>query len=186
MKKPKQIKSLKDLVPDDKNANKGSVRGRAMLEESVEQYGAGRSLLADRNGKLIGGNKSQEVLIDKGFDNCIVVQTDGKTPVVVQRVDLDLDKDSRARELAIADNRTNEVSLTWDGDVLKQLQNEGVNLLNAFDPVELDGIIALTEANAAAAAEMKDSPLEFPSFDEQINTDYKCPKCGYCWSGKQN
>jgi hypothetical protein len=180
----KTIKSLKDLVPDDKNANQGSVRGRAMLETSVEQYGAGRSLLADRNGKLIAGNKSQEVYIDKGIEDCIVVQTDGKTPVVVQRVDLDLDKDPRARELAVMDNRTNEVSLTWDGEVLNKLQQEGTDLSKAFDEIELKNIVALSEANLSAAANMQAAPPEFPSFDENLPTEHQCPKCGYSWSGK--
>lgn len=184
MKKPKQIKSLKDLTPDNKNANKGSVRGRAMLETSVENYGAGRSLLADRNGKLIAGNKSQEVYIDKGIEDCIVVQTDGKTPVVVQRVDLDLDKDPRARELAVMDNRTNEVSLTWDADALAQLQQDGADLSSAFDQIELSNITSLSEANLSAAADLQNAPPEFPSFDENLPTEHTCPKCGYSFSGK--
>jgi hypothetical protein len=27
-------------------------------------------------------------------------------------------------------------------------------------------------------------PENFPSFDENIETEHKCPKCGYAWSGK--
>ncbi len=29
-------------------------------------------------------------------------------------------------------------------------------------------------------------PADFPSFGEDINTQYCCPKCGYRWSGKPN
>lgn len=180
----KTIKSLKDLVPDDKNANQGSVRGRAMLEESVEQYGAARSMVADVNGKLIAGNKSAEVFAEKGMDEIIVVQSDGTKPVVIQRTDLNLDKDPRARELAVMDNRTNEVSLTWDADALNQLQQDGVNLSGAFDEIELSNIQALSEANLSAAANMQAAPPEFPSFDENLPTEHQCPKCGYSWSGK--
>jgi hypothetical protein len=33
---------LSDLTPDSHNANKGTERGRALLEKSLRQYGAGR------------------------------------------------------------------------------------------------------------------------------------------------
>ena len=29
-------------------------------------------------------------------------------------------------------------------------------------------------------------PEDFKEYDENINTEYECPKCGYKWSGKQN
>jgi hypothetical protein len=28
------------------------------------------------------------------------------------------------------------------------------------------------------------SPEEFQSFDDDISTDYQCPRCAYTWSGK--
>jgi hypothetical protein len=33
---------------------------------------------------------------------------------------------------------------------------------------------------------MKEAPEDFPTFDEDIETKYCCPKCGYRWSGKPN
>lgn len=42
----------------ERNANDGTARGREMLEASFERYGAGRSILVDRHGVAIGGNKS--------------------------------------------------------------------------------------------------------------------------------
>ena len=35
-------------------------------------------------------------------------------------------------------------------------------------------------------ADTEQPPDEFDSFDEEIETDYKCPDCGYEWSGGQN
>lgn len=29
-------------------------------------------------------------------------------------------------------------------------------------------------------------PDDFPEFDESIETEHKCPKCGYAWSGKSS
>jgi hypothetical protein len=51
--KPKVIKRLADLRPDPRNANKGTERGLGMLEHSLRQYGAGRSILVDRQGYVL-------------------------------------------------------------------------------------------------------------------------------------
>src|SRR4051812_24931650 len=102
----KDIRRLSDLSPDPHNANKGTKRGLELLERSLERNGLGRSVLVDRNGILIAGNKTTERVADLDGDvEVIVVKTNGRQLVVVQREDLDLTnpKDQRARELAIAD-----------------------------------------------------------------------------------
>ena len=44
--KPKiRVVPIAQLVLDEKNANKGTKRGRDLLEESLEKYGAGRSVV---------------------------------------------------------------------------------------------------------------------------------------------
>ena len=113
-------KKLSDLTPDSQNANKGSQRGQHMIEESLRAYGAGRSILLDKHGTIIAGNKTAENCGAIGMEDVLVVQTDGTRLVAVQRMDLDL-KDKHTKELAIADNRTAQVSLDWDIDVLKEL-----------------------------------------------------------------
>ena len=45
--------------------------------------------------------------------------------MAVQRRDLDLITDPRARDLALADNRIGELDLEWDVDLLRQLKEEG-------------------------------------------------------------
>jgi hypothetical protein len=47
-----------DLVPDGRNANRGTPRGRAVLDKSLQELGAGRSILVDRRGRIIAGNKA--------------------------------------------------------------------------------------------------------------------------------
>lgn len=44
-----------DLTPDKRNANKGTERGLKALDHSLRQYGAGRSLLVDKHGRIIAG-----------------------------------------------------------------------------------------------------------------------------------
>jgi len=114
------FKSIADLVPDNKNANRGTARGRKAVRDSLQKLGAGRSIVVDRNGRIIAGNKTAEGAKAAGLENVITVETDGSQLVAVVRTDLDLD-DPKARELAIADNRTAELGLEWDGPVLKDL-----------------------------------------------------------------
>lgn len=122
----KNIRSLADLTPDPGNANKGTERGAAMLEKSLQKYGAGRSILADKNGVVLAGNKTLEQAAALGLE-IKTVHTQGDKLVVVVRDDLDHD-DPLARELAIADNRVGQISLEWDSDVLRQMQEDGFDM----------------------------------------------------------
>ena len=112
---------LSRLSLDEQNANRGSARGRRMLGDSLRKLGAGRSVLVDRQGCVIAGNKTVEMARKLGLKQIAVIETDGETLVAVRRRDLDLKTDKRAVELAVADNRTSEVNLDWDAEVLAAL-----------------------------------------------------------------
>ncbi len=139
----KKITRASDLILDKRNANKGTLRGQAMVQESLSRLGAGRSVLVDRNGVLIAGNKSASGFVEGGNEDVIVVQTDGKKLVVVQRTDLDLDgPDSTARELAYADNRTAQVGLNFDAVIVGEDQkNKGIDLSWMFRSDEIGDIV---------------------------------------------
>lgn len=124
------------LTPDSRNANKGTVRGRALLEDSLRRHGAGRSILADKHGNVIAGNKTLESAADLGLP-VRFVQTDGTELVVVQRTDLDLDSES-GRSLAYLDNRVAELDLSWDVAELLADRDAGLDLAAVgFDADEL-------------------------------------------------
>lgn len=111
---------LSDLKQDRKNANKGSVRGQTAIETSLQKYGAGRSIVLDRDNNILCGNHTAEAAATIGLDeNVIVVETTGDQIVAVKRTDLSID-DPRARELAYADNRSGELSLDWNVEQLKE------------------------------------------------------------------
>jgi hypothetical protein len=171
----KTIKSIQDLAPDRRNANKGTVRGRSMVENSLREVGAGRSIVVDKNGEVIGGNKTLEAWVDIGGE-IEVVKTDGKKLIVVQREDLDLSDDKgQARRLAYYDNRANEVGLDWDPEQIHADLMAGVDLSLMFSNEELERLRGDMPTEA---------PEEFNEYDEEIDTEYCCPKCGYTWSGK--
>jgi len=131
---------LSDLTPDDRNANKGTQRGTGVIEDSLRKYGAGRSILIDRNGRIISGNKTAEAAASIGLENVRIIETDGHEIVAVKRTDLDLDS-KEARELAIADNRAGELNLDWDVDALTALEAEGVDLDGLFSDEEMSRLM---------------------------------------------
>lgn len=70
----KEVK-IDTLVPDDKNFNQGTQYGQHLIEESLRRFGAGRSILLDKNNRIIAGNKTIENAAAIGMDNVIVVDT---------------------------------------------------------------------------------------------------------------
>ena len=137
----KTINSISDLTPDALNANKGTERGQYMVEHSLSQYGAGRSILVDKDGVIIAGNKTLQAAEDLGIP-VKVIQTDGKELVVVQRTDLDLlSDDERARLMAYADNRASEVGLDWNPEALLADMTADLDLSDMFREEELKDIL---------------------------------------------
>jgi hypothetical protein len=144
---------LSDLTQDPKNANKGTFRGRCAVERSLADLGAGRSIVTDKNGVILAGNKTAAAAQSVGIDeDVIVVQTDGTKLVVVQRTDLDAN-DAKAKKLAVADNRAAEVGLEWDPEVLKDIS---VDLMPYFTPAELQEI---TDPDAVAPTDQTSKTL---------------------------
>ncbi|OPZ58271.1 MAG: hypothetical protein BWY89_00010 [Bacteroidetes bacterium ADurb.BinA012] len=120
--KPKVIEvSIDELVPDNLNANRGTEYGTHLLEKSFRELGAGRSLLLDKNNRIIAGNKSTETAAAIGLKNVIIVETDGTQLVAVKRTDIDLDS-KQGRELAIADNATSKANLQWEPQAIAKIE----------------------------------------------------------------
>lgn len=113
------VKTIKidKLQPDTNNANAHTQRGMGVLEKSLQSYGAGRSILIDKNNRIIAGNATTEVAYSMGLEDVLVVETTGDRLVAVKRVDLSLD-DPKARQLALSDNRVGELNLSWDAEQL--------------------------------------------------------------------
>ena len=108
---------ISELIPDDVNFNKGTQYGQSLIERSLRMYGAGRSILIDKNNRIIAGNKTIENAGQIGLDNILIVETDGTQIVAVRRSDVDLDT-KEGRELALADNATGAANLDWNPEAL--------------------------------------------------------------------
>lgn len=104
---------ISDLIPDDRNFNAGSEFGNSLIEKSLRKFGAGRSILIDKNNKIIAGNKTVENSAAIGLEDVVIVESDGTKIIAVKRTDIDLNT-KRGRELALADNATAKANITWD------------------------------------------------------------------------
>lgn len=152
-----------ELKRDKKNANKGTRRGRTLLEKSLADFGTGRSVLLDRNGHVIAGNKTVDAASKLGIDEVIVVPTDGKKLVAVQRTDLDIDSPV-GRGLAYADNRVGELDLHWDASVLLADLDAGVNLSWMFDDNEINTLLQISsQDDAAVVKSIASASTELPA-----------------------
>lgn len=177
MAKAKQIKTIADLTPDRANVNAGTERGAYMVDWSLTELGAGRSILADRSGNVLAGNKTLEAAAAHGFP-VRVVESDGKSLIVVQRTDLDLDGNEKerttARQMAFADNRASEVGYVPDVTVLLEHYQSGVDLSAMYRNDEIDALMA----------SLTPPDVEFKEYDESVENEVKyheCPNCQYKW-----
>ena len=139
--KPRTLSTPQDLTPDTKNANKGTDRGADLIRQSLEDYGAGRSIVVDRDGNVIAGNKTLEQAIALGLP-IHTITSNGKELVVVQRTDLEIDS-PEGRGLAYMDNRAGELSLEWDIAQIMADQEAGLIPDNTFLQDELDYLAEL-------------------------------------------
>jgi len=105
----------KDLIHDDKNFNKGSEVGAELIKKSFSKFGAGRSILLDKNNRIIAGNKSVEF---SGIDDVQIVESDGTKLIAVKRTDIDLDT-PLGREMALADNASAKANIVFDAEVIE-------------------------------------------------------------------
>jgi hypothetical protein len=150
----KSIRAITDLTSDVQNANRGTPRGRALLKTSLRTHGAARSIVADRQGRVIAGNKTLREATALALP-VEVIDSAGDKLVVVRRVDLDLETDPAARELALLDNRTTELDLDWDPTALKQHLADGLDLSTGWTDQELEKLLGeglhpgLTDADRA-------------------------------------
>lgn len=109
----KKTLNIADLVPDNCNFNDGTEKGKFLIEKSLKELGAGRSILLDKNNRIISGNKTIELAIKLGFKKVRIIDSDGKYLIAVLRTDVDLDSE-KGRKLALADNATTQVDLSWN------------------------------------------------------------------------
>jgi hypothetical protein len=133
------ITTIADIKPAIKNARRRTERGAGMIARSIEENGFGRSVLLAADGSLIAGSGTIDGCADVGLEDVQVVDSDGTKIIAVRRTDVQPGSE-RAHKLAIADNRTTELS-DFDPAVVAALANE-VDLSDFWRDDELNALLA--------------------------------------------
>lgn len=177
--------NIEELVQDQHNFNKGTEEGARLMEKSFTELGAGRSILIDKDGNIIAGNKSQKAAMAAGIKKVRVIESDGTELIAVKRTDISIDS-QKGRELALADNLTTQVNLAWDNVELASVAAEqGIDLPDwGLDPAELE----LTDeaeierkrkefADRMANGENLDEDEEYQAFKEKFEQKKTTDDC---------
>ena len=163
-----EMVDITKLVPNPRNPNQHSDRQIELLAKIIQHQGWRVPItVSKRSGFVVRGHGRLLAAQLLGLD---------EVPVDYQ------DYASEAEEWAdlIADNRLAELS-QMDNQMLK-------DLLQEIDTGEID--LTLTgfeekEIEKLMAQYFEEPPEQFAEFDEDnVETQYRCPKCNYEWSGK--
>jgi DNA modification methylase len=147
-------KRITDYLPDPSNANKGSELGQEVIERSLQEVGPGRSLVADKNGILVAGNKTQQGAVDAGISQVLEIETEGDVVIVHKRKDWDITEGDggEARRYAYFDNRASELSMTWDPVQIKLDVDMGINLKGIFTDDDLKKLMNKLDGSDSPAS----------------------------------
>lgn len=109
-----------------------------MIRASLEEVGAGRSILLDRNGTVIAGNGVYEQAQALGI-KVRTIDTKRDELIAVRRADL---TGAAARRMALLDNRAAETA-EWDESVIAGMVSDTHEFLaGLFDAQELEELIS--------------------------------------------
>lgn len=102
---------------DKRNYRKHNDENKRVIKKSLEELGAGRSIVIDNEGEIIAGNGVYEQAQKLGIKTKIV-ETDGSELVVVKRTDIHT-QDEKRKKLALADNAASDTS-EWADELLRE------------------------------------------------------------------
>ena len=132
--------SITSLKSDHKNARRRTDRSSDLIKESLQRYGAARSIVIDEDNRILAGNGTIDGAKAAGIKNVRIIETDGDEIIAVKRTGL---SEEQKVGLALADNRTADLS-EWDQEMLHQLSEEH-DISPWFDQDDLNEILNVTE-----------------------------------------
>lgn len=148
--------SVNELIVHPRNARRGNIDA---IVASIEANGWWGTLVAQKSTKhVLAGNH-----------RLMAAQVMGMATVPVYWIDCD---DDEATRILLADNRVADLADYDDQallDLLSDFDNDLVGL--GFDERDIEEL--------TLSFESPEPPNEFPTFDETLETEHVCPKCGY-------
>lgn len=128
-----EIKHIRDLTFDPRNARRRTERSYRMIQESIQEVGLARSIVIDEDGVILAGNGTVECAGQIGIDRVRIIDADGDEIIAVRRKGLTPEQKQR---LSLYDNRTADLA-EWDPEMLARLQIEGAELDAFWSDAEL-------------------------------------------------
>src|SRR5690606_12686090 len=129
--------TIADLHQDPANARRRTERSGDMLQRSLQEVGAARSIVIDEEGTILAGNGTVEAAGKVGITRVRVVDADGEEIIAVRRKGLTAEQ---KRRLAYYDNRTAELA-EWDLDQLLADQQAGADFSGLWADDELGALL---------------------------------------------
>lgn len=150
---------IADLQLDQNNIRVRPEAAKAAIRNSLEQFGAARSVVMDGEGIIRAGNGTVEAAQAAGVTKARIVEASPDELIVVHRPDLTGEK---ATAYAIADNRTGELA-EWDIDGL----DAQLEALTEYEPSDLGfDDAAMSDLFPEAEAEVEDVEPQMDRADE--------------------
>lgn len=132
------------ITADPENVRIHDQHNQNAIGQSLRDLGAGRSILIDAENVIIGGNGVYEQAQELGIP-VKIIESDGSELIAVKRTDLK-SSDAKRKALAIADNRTSDLSFFDDAKLRGMLDQCGELAAAAgYTPEEIAELTATPE-----------------------------------------
>jgi len=158
---------IDELNFDKRNARKRTQRSGGMLQQSLQEVGAARSIVIDEGNNILAGNGTVEAAGQIGIERVRVIDADGDEIIAVRRSNL---SPEQKLKLSLYDNRTAELA-EWDLQVLGELGDD-VDLSQFFNPDELQGLLDEVESEGGGT-ERAESSQEL-AYEEKYAVAVEC------------
>jgi len=156
---------IDDVRPHPKNVRQGDI---GAISESLKAHGQYRAIVVQKStGHILAGNHTWKAAKSLGWSD-----------ISAHYIDCD---DDQAIRILLADNRANDLAM-YDQQALAELlaelsSSEQVLLGTGYTSEFLDELNTDLDTTLAE---------EFKKYDTDIETEHRCPKCGYEWSGRSD
>lgn len=164
------IVPIDSIRPDPANAREGhDLDG---IAGSLAKFGQRKPIVVNaKTGIIEAGNGTYQAARVMGWEKIAAVRVE--------------DDSVTQASYSIADNRLSDKS-HFNNETLAALLasfDEPTREIPGVDEEWLSGVLESVGVNNSDT-ELPESPEDFKEYDEEIETQYCCPKCGYEWSGK--
>lgn len=162
---------------DKRNYRKHNDRNKELINKSLKECGAGRSIVIDNDNEIIAGNGIYEQAQKLGLKTK-VIETDGSELVVVKRTDLATD-DEKRKQLAVMDNSTSDSS-EFDFELLSSdfdteiISDWGLDVDFDVEPTEPKDISDELKESYEVVCECSSEAEQEELFNKLVNEGIKC------------